>query len=180
MSFDGVLLARHGETDDNEVGRFQGHRDPPLNDRGREQARALADAAAREGVRELWSSPLRRALQTAEIVGERLGLRPRTDPRLMEVDVGAWAGRRALALAVDEPEAYAQWRSGEPSFRFPGGESLEEQGRRVAEVLREIARTAQRPVLVVCHGGVIREARRVLAGAPPGMPVVGNGTVHRL
>jgi broad specificity phosphatase PhoE len=180
MTMDGVLLARHGETDDNAARRFQGHLDPPLNERGRAQARALGEQLADAGIRELWSSPLRRAHETATIAGERLGLSPRTDERLMEVDVGAWAGRLYADLETDEPALYAEWRSGSPAFRFPGGESLHEQGERVAEVLSAIAGASERPVLVVCHGGVIREARRVLAGAPPGMPVVGNGTVHRL
>jgi 2,3-bisphosphoglycerate-dependent phosphoglycerate mutase len=180
MSIDGVLLARHGETDENAARRFQGHRDPPLNDRGRAQARALGAALAGHGIRELWCSPLRRALQTAEIAGKVLDLRPRLDPRLVEVDVGAWAGRLYADLEADEPAAYAEWRSGSPAFRFPGGESLQEQGERVAEVLAEIAADADKPVLVVCHGGVIREARRVLLGAPPGMPAVENGSVHRL
>jgi broad specificity phosphatase PhoE len=180
MSIHGVLLARHGETDDNAARRFQGHRDPPLNERGREQARALGEAVRGEGIRALWSSPLRRAHETAQIAGRALGLEPRTDARLMEVDVGAWAGRLYEDLATDDPDLFGLWRSGSPDFRFPDGESLAEQGERVAEVLREIAGRAELPALVVCHGGVIREARRVLAGAPPGMPVVGNGTVHRL
>jgi broad specificity phosphatase PhoE len=180
MRIDGVLLARHGETDDNAARRFQGHLDPPLNARGREQARALGEALAGEGVRELWSSPLRRAHETATIAGEVLGLVPRLDPRLKEVDVGEWAGLLYDDLEAHDPEAYAAWRSGSPDFRFPGGESLGEQGERVAAALREIASSARLPVLVVCHGGVIREARRVLEGAPPGLSVVPNGAVHRL
>jgi len=180
MSIDGVLLARHGETDDNVARRFQGHRDPALNERGREQARALGRLLRGEGIRELWTSPLRRAHETAEIAGRELGLEPRVDARLMEVDVGDWAGRLYDDLAVHEPDAFAAWRSGSPDFRFPGGESLGEQGDRVAEAITEIAARAELPVLVVCHGGVIREARRVLAGAPPDAPVVANGTVHRL
>jgi broad specificity phosphatase PhoE len=180
MSIDGVLLARHGETDDNAARRFQGHRDPPLNQLGRAQALALGEELAGAGIRELWSSPLLRAHETATIAGRQLGLQPRLDPRLMEVDVGDWAGRTYDDLETDEPALYAEWRSGSPAFRFPGGESLEEQGERVAAVIEEIGRAAQRPVLVVCHGGVIREARRVLLGEPPGMPVVANGSVHRL
>ena len=180
MSIDGVLLARHGETDDNAARRFQGHLDPPLNELGRAQALALGQELAGAGIRELWSSPLLRARETATIAGRQLGLRPRLDPRLMEVDVGDWAGRLYDDLEADEPELYAEWRSGSPSFRFPGGESLEEQGERVATAIGEISGVARLPVLVVCHGGVIREARRVLAGAPPGMQVVANGSVHRL
>ena len=180
MSIDGVLLARHGETDDNAARRFQGHLDPPLNELGRAQALALGEELTGAGIRELWSSPLLRARETATIAGRQLGLRPRLDPRLMEVDVGDWAGRLYDDLEADEPERYAEWRSGSPAFRFPGGESLEEQGERVAAAIEEISGVARLPVLVVCHGGVIREARRVLAGAPPGMQVVANGSVHRL
>ena len=180
MSIDGVLLARHGETDDNAARRFQGHLDPPLNELGRAQALALGEELTGAGIRELWSSPLLRARETATIAGRQLGLRPRLDPRLMEVDVGDWAGRLYDDLEADEPELYAEWRSGSPAFRFPGGESLEEQGEGVATAIGEISGVARLPVLVVCHGGVIREARRVLAGAPPGMQVVANGSVHRL
>jgi broad specificity phosphatase PhoE len=180
MTIDGVLLARHGETDDNAARRFQGHRDPPLNELGRAQALALGEELAGAGILELWSSPLRRAHETASIAGAALDLQPRLDRRLMEVDVGVWAGRSYDELEGTEPEAYAAWRAGSPAFRFPGGESLQEQGERVAEALAEIAGSARLPVLVVCHGGVIREARRVLAGAAPGNPVVANGSVHRL
>jgi broad specificity phosphatase PhoE len=181
MGIDGVLLARHGETDDNAARRFQGHRDPRLNERGRAQARALGEALAREGIRELWSSPLLRAYETASIAGERLGLVPRVDARLMEVDVGDWAGMLYEDLQAADPDAFAAWRSGAPEFRFPGGESLAEQGERVAAALTEIAAGAALPVLVVCHGGVIREARRVLEAVPPGSnSVVENGSVHRL
>ena len=121
MSIDGVLLARHGETDDNAARRFQGHLDPPLNELGRAQALALGEELTGAGIRELWSSPLLRARETATIAGRQLGLRPRLDPRLMEVDVGDWAGRLYDDLEADEPELYAEWRSGSPSFRFPGG-----------------------------------------------------------
>jgi broad specificity phosphatase PhoE len=159
MSIDGVLLARHGETDDNAARRFQGHRDPPLNDRGREQARALAEHLAGEDVRELWSSPLRRAHETAAIAGERLGLAPRVDDRLMEVDVGDWAGRLYADLESDEPELFAEWRSGSPAFRFPGGESLEEQMERVVDGFVDLTQAGALPALVVCHRGVVRAAR---------------------
>ena len=77
-----LLLARHGETDDNIPPiRIQGSRDTPLNDEGREQAAALADLAAERGIASLWASQLSRARETAEIVGERIGLRPRVDAR---------------------------------------------------------------------------------------------------
>jgi broad specificity phosphatase PhoE len=179
MTTDGLLLARHGETDDNAAGRFQGRRDPPLNERGREQALALADLVAGEGIRALWTSPLRRAHETAAIVGRALGLPPEVDERLVEIDVGDWAGRTNEELAHAEPTAYGAWRAGDASFRFPGGESIAEQRERVAAALRDIAASSPRPALVVCHGGVIRAARRVL-GLANALEVVENGSVHRL
>ena len=82
---DGILLARHGETDDNrEPIRVQGFLDTPLNDTGRRQAGQLAERIAGEGVASLWASDLRRASETAQIVGANIGLEPRLDWRLRE------------------------------------------------------------------------------------------------
>jgi broad specificity phosphatase PhoE len=179
MTTEGILLARHGETDDNAARRFQGHRNPPLNARGREQAAALAREVAGLGIRELWSSPQQRAWQTARAVDDVLRLGVHVDARLAEVDVGDWAGRTYDELATAEPGRFAAWQGASETFRFPGGESHAQHGDRVAAALREIAARARRPVLVVCHGGVIRAARRRLGGHA-GQEVVGNGTVHGL
>jgi broad specificity phosphatase PhoE len=153
----GVVLARHGETDDNRPPiRVQGFRDTPLNDTGREQARELAERVARDGFRSLWSSDLSRARETAAIVGERIGLEPRLDPRLREGNRGRWEGHLFVDIARDEPELYAAWRRAGPEFRFPGGESLTEQQERVLASLDDISATDELPALVVCHGGSIK------------------------
>src|SRR5437588_3871929 len=100
-----VLLARHGETDDNrDPIRFQGWRDTPLNDAGRRQAEELAERVSGEGIVSLWSSDLIRASETAEIVGARLGLGVRLDPRLREANRGRWEGRLFRDVAHDEPQ----------------------------------------------------------------------------
>ena len=151
-----ILLARHGETDDNVPPvRVQGRRDVPLNDRGREQARALALAVAGEAPRALWTSQLARARETAAIVGAELGLEPRVDARLRESDRGAWEGRLVDEIEREDPELWAAWRRAGASFRFPGGESLAEHLARVSEVLDEVE-SGPAPALVVCHGGTIR------------------------
>ncbi|MDQ1686872.1 MAG: 2,3-bisphosphoglycerate-dependent phosphoglycerate mutase [Frankiaceae bacterium] len=150
-----VLLVRHGETDDNAAARFQGRIDTPLNDRGREQSRALAGALAGEGLRALYSSPLARARETAEIVGEQLGLALVLDPRLMEADAGAWSGMLSADIIAADADAFAAWRARRPGFRFPGGESVEEQDARVAAALLDVA-AGPLPALVVTHGGAIR------------------------
>src|SRR5579862_7876393 len=89
----GVFLARHGETDYNAQGRFQGLGPVPLNAVGRQQAEQLAQLASTKGFRGLWCSPLVRARETANIVGARLGLEPIEDPRLVETDTGDWTDR---------------------------------------------------------------------------------------
>lgn len=153
----GILLARHGETDDNRPPlRFQGWRDTPLNDTGREQAHGLAERLSGCGIAAIWSSDLIRARETAEIVGERLRLPVSLDARLREGSRGRWEGHRFEEIERQEPELYAAWRDAEPSFRFPGGETLEEQQARVKAALGEIHAAGALPSLVVCHGGSIR------------------------
>ncbi|HEX4806135.1 MAG TPA: histidine phosphatase family protein [Conexibacter sp.] len=156
-----LLLARHGETDDNVPPyRFQGQRDTPLNERGRAQARELAErvAALDPPIASLWCSDLSRARETAEIVGARIGLEPREDPRLREGWRGEWEGFLFDEIAAREPERYAAWRGpdSEIGFRFPGGESLAEQQARVLAALADVRATGELPALVVCHGGSIR------------------------
>jgi broad specificity phosphatase PhoE len=153
----GIWLARHGETDANAEGRVQGTIDPPLNERGREQARELAREAAPLGLRALYTSQLRRARETAEIVGAQLGLEPRVDERFAESDRGEWEGRLAADIRKDDPEGWAGSLAVETEFRFPGGESLEEHAARVEAALADVAR-GPLPALVVCHGGTIRRA----------------------
>ncbi len=158
-SFAGVLRARHGQTDDNlEPIRFQGFRDTPLNDTGREQAHELADriGAEPEPIRSLWSSDLSRASETAEIVGAKVGIVPRLDPRLREANRGEWEGRLFIDVEREEPEQYAAWMRAGAAFRFPGGESLQDQLDRVSATLEDVEAGGELPALVVCHGGSIR------------------------
>ena len=171
-----VLLVRHGETDDNAAGRFQGRRDTQLNERGRAQSRALADSLRGERLRAIYTSPLQRARATALIVADALGLEPLLDERLMEADAGDWSGRLIDDVTAEQPDEWERWRAADPTFRFPGGESVAEQAARIAAALAEIAR-GPLPALVVTHGGSIRTVAGI--GRPPGGEV-GNGEVHRL
>ncbi len=153
----GLLLARHGQTNDNlEPLRVQGFTDTPLNDLGRRQAHELAERVANMEIASLWTSDLSRAAETAAIVGRRIDLTPRPDARLREGDRGIWEGRRFIDIEREDPEMYAAWRRAGPDFRFPGGESLQEQSDRVAAALRAIHADGELPALVVCHRGSIR------------------------
>jgi probable phosphoglycerate mutase len=177
-----ILLARHGETDDNAERRVQGSLDPGLNDRGREQARELARSVADEGIAALWSSDLRRAAETAEVAGAELGLDPRLDERLRESDRGRWQGRLLQEIQAEEPEAWAAWMRGGADFRFPDGESLGEHLERTRAALDDVA-AGPLPALVVCHGGTIRCAlvRRHPRGLDAFQDItVPNGAVFRV
>jgi broad specificity phosphatase PhoE len=159
----GVYLARHGQTAYNLEGRFQGQLPVALDDTGREQAADLAERAAAHGFRALWCSPLLRARETADVVARRIGLEPREDARLMETDAGDWTDRSFAEIQAEAPEQFAAFATGDPSFAFPGGESFAQQEERVSAALQEIER-GERPVLVVCHGMVIRAALARRAG----------------
>lgn len=162
-----ILLARHGETDDNAPPqRVQGSIDTPLNERGREQARALAGELRDAGLRAIATSQLARARETAEIVGAALGLAPSVDPRLAESFRGAWEGRLLKDIERDDPAAFAAWQAGGAAFRFPGGESLGEHQARVLAALADLS-AGPTPALAVTHGGSIRVA--LAAQRPEGL-----------
>jgi broad specificity phosphatase PhoE len=150
-----VYLARHGESDWNVERRWQGHADRPLTDRGREQARLLAERLADVKLEAVYASDLRRAWETAEAVAATRGLGVVKLHELREVDVGSWSGYTRDECAERFPEAFARWQEG--GSGWDDGESYEEMGRRIVAVIRTIA--AEHPdgaVLVVSHGGPIR------------------------
>jgi broad specificity phosphatase PhoE len=159
-----LILARHGETDWNRENRFQGHADPPLNELGRRQSVALAEALAGDGIARVYTSPLRRALETAEIVSERLALPLDTEAGLREIDVGAWSGLTRDEVAERFPEQYARWLERAP-HGFEDGETYDELAARVIPALRRLAvRHPSETLLVITHGGPSRVAQAYAAG----------------
>jgi probable phosphoglycerate mutase len=160
-----IYLARHGRTTYNHEGRFQGLGDVPLDETGLRQAQELAENAAGRGLVALWSSPLRRARQTAEAVAARTGLEIRFDPRLVETDTGDWTDRTFEEVRAEDPDGFDAWLTGKPSFAFPGGESFKQQGDRVMAAIAEIEQGPQ-PALVVCHGITARLALARRRGEP--------------
>jgi broad specificity phosphatase PhoE len=150
-----VLLARHGESDWNRAKRWQGFADRPLTDLGRRQAQELADRLAETELDAVYSSDLRRAVETAEAVARRRGLEVRTTPDLREVDVGAWSGLTRSEAETRFPQAYERWLQGGEGWE--DGETYEELGTRVVRAIRAIAANHDGGrVLVVAHGGTIR------------------------
>lgn len=159
-----LLLARHGETDWNRAGRWQGHADPPLNDAGRRQAEMLAEQLADDGVAAIYASDLRRARQTADVVARRLGIAVVATSALREIDVGSWSGLTRAEVEARFPEGFARWLQGEIGH---DGETREELTARVVPAVERIAAAhLGSTVLVVTHGGVIRAVRRHASGDP--------------
>jgi broad specificity phosphatase PhoE len=147
-----IVLARHGETDWNREHRLQGWADPPLNELGREQARELAESLAEERFDAIYSSDLRRAAETARVVGERLGLPVVEEPALREVDLGSWSGRLRHELHGERPD----------------GESREQHRERVRRgILRLADMHPGGTLLVVSHGGSMRALEALATDEQP-------------
>ena len=164
-----LYLVRHGETDWNAQRRIQGRTDIPLNDRGREQARRSGELLARRTWDAVVSSPLSRALETATIIADQLGLpAPSTDGRLIERDYGESEG-------MDIAEVDRRFPKGtDPE----GRETPEEVATRALAALLDIAEAyPDQAVVVVAHGGLIRQ---VLNAVTPGVrrPAITNGSIH--
>ena len=166
MSDRRLLLVRHGVTDWNRQGRFQGHLDPPLGDDGREEAELLAQRMARSDdlrPNRIVSSTLARALETAEALGIAVGVGVEPDPRLIEIGQGDWEGRTHADLAETDPERYEAWRRDAGIRQPPGGETIEATTARVSALLDELlVGDGAWPVCLVSHGGTIRILARVL------------------
>ena len=151
-----IFLARHGETTYNAARRFQGWSPKAvLTEKGRAQARELAEHAAGHDLQALYCSPLARARETAAIVGERIGLEAVVDDRFAETNTGEWTD-----VPYDEvdPELFEAWQHAGEGWRYPGGESLSEQMERVVMGLVDVTQRGTLPALVVCHRGTIRVA----------------------
>ena len=152
------VLIRHGETDYNAEGRWQGARsDPPLNATGRAQSEAIADTLAGRSIDALYTSPQLRARETAGTVARRLGLEPVVLEDLREMDHGEWEGRtRAEILARWAPE-FEAFEADPLHVRRPGGDSYGDLADRVWPVLDRLAeRHRGKTVALVTHGGPVR------------------------
>ena len=158
-----LYLLRHGETEFNVEGRYQGQRDSPLTARGRDQARRhgalLKTLIAEPAAWRLVASPLGRTMATARIVCAELGLPEdaiETDARLKEIAFGAWEGLTPAEVQARHPEAWAARCADRWHHVRPGGESFALLAARVGAFLRDV----QGDTIVVGHGG----AGRVLRG----------------
>lgn len=160
-----LCLARHGETNWNLEKRAQGQLNISLNVKGFAQAEALARELAHERFDHLYSSDLKRALQTVAPVAAKLGLPVRQSANLREKHDGAWQGLTFADVERLYPQEHALHRQRRYDFVIPGGESLEQFAARITRELGDIvARHAGETVLIVAHAGVLDIAYRLAAG----------------
>ena len=153
-----IFLIRHGETDWNRVHRFQGRTDVPLNQEGREQARALAMALKHEPLMAIYSSPLTRAMETARLIKT---FHPTIDlfeeTGLIEMDLGKFDGMEARLWAEQYPGFREKWQENPASVKMPEGESLQEVQTRAIDALERITRgyPPESTLLISSHNFVI-------------------------
>jgi probable phosphoglycerate mutase len=159
-----LLIWRHGRTEWNAAGRFQGQLDPPLDDEGRRQAALVAPLLAAglpAGETVVVSSDLSRAVETAGALTSVLGVPLRTDPRLREHGLGCWEGLTHSEVVERYPEQFADWRSGRP-VHGRGGEEAAHVAERAVAALADLPET---PVaVVVSHGGTAGRLLEALLG----------------
>lgn len=154
-----IFLVRHGETEWNRTRRFQGRSDIPLNEKGRNQARALAGALSDQRFSAIYASPLKRAVETAKLAtAHQPGIPFHTEDDFMEMDLGEFEGIHGAEWIKQYPELLAVWQRKPASVRMPGGECLGEvQTRALRALNRIIASHPSDATLLVCsHSFVIR------------------------
>ncbi len=161
------ILVRHGETEWNLSGRWQGHADAPLSERGEAQAKALGERFKGESFDACCVSDLGRAVRTAELVGQPSGLAFVPDERLRERDLGVMQGLTTGEMLERCPEVYDSFRNAGPDYLVPEGESFRQFHERCVDALEDYAeRHAGGRVLVVTHGGVLGSIFRHVACIP--------------
>jgi probable phosphoglycerate mutase len=149
-----VLLWRHGRTEWNAAGRFQGQLDSPLDETGRAQVAAGAVEVARHDVRRIVSSDSTRALHTADVLAHLTGLPVHADARLREVHLGQWSGLTREEVQERFPDEYASWVAGDDITRG-GGETFAEVGQRAWACLEDHLEMmdGDGALVAVTHGG---------------------------
>lgn len=178
-----IILIRHGETDWNTLGRWQGHAPIPLNSEGHLQARLLANYLVEKQVSAaaLYTSDLRRARDTAAPIAHQLNLTPIPDVRLREIDLGEWQGLTGEEIQAWDGERYAHVQADTYHLARPGGESFSQVADRAVAALHSyVADHPDSIVLVVSHGGTIRMILHRLNFQRDARTTVGNTAITTL
>ena len=153
-----LYVIRHGETTFNAEGRIQGQLDTQLSPLGRAQAEAIARAMTGSDIQAVFASPLSRAYETARPLAAACRLEIRTDDRLKELNAGVFQNLLPAEMAERYPEVTARWKSHDPDYRIPEGESRRDLMVRGAAAFEAIFASGLQTVAVVAHGGLLTAA----------------------
>jgi len=152
-----LYLVRHGETRLNREYRFIGRTDPALSEKGKAQAREIAERLASEGIEAIYTSDLLRTRQTAGIIAGRLGLNVVITPELREIDFGDWEGLSYDEIVMRDKEHLEAWMADPTHIDIPGGESWRHFELRINSALEEIIKAEDDGnILIITHGGPIK------------------------
>ncbi len=146
-----IILVRHGETEWNVTEVFRGRIDIALNETGLKQAESLARHLSNKKIDAICSSPLRRAMETAEIIASYHETRPRIVSGLIDFDYGQWQGLSHQKVKAKYGELYGEWVNRPERVKMPGGESLEDVRKRALEVINNIAARETGTAVLVSH-----------------------------
>jgi len=177
-----IILARHGQTDWNILLKYQGHRDIDLNETGREQAKVLAKYLSEHErpIEAIYCSDLSRSKETAEIIGEVLGMVPAVDIRFREVHFGAWEGLTYSEASEKYPQELNDWMHKPFGSEIPEGELIEAAAKRSLEGIRDIDSKHKATVVIVTHGGLIKILLSYLNAPITGETILPSGSVSIL
>lgn len=161
-----LILVRHGETEFNRADVFRGRVDLPLNERGREQAKAAARYLSDLAFDAFYSSPLKRSVETAEAIAapHGRGVEPLAD--FIDVDYGEWSGKSVEEVREGWPDLFVLWTDDPEKLTFPGGESLQEVRKRLQRGLEDLAARNEGRVLLVGHKLINRMIICIVLGLP--------------
>lgn len=163
-----AILIRHGHTALNDTETYFSTRDPELSELGVKQVSFLVSLLQDMDIAAIFSSPMQRAVRTAQAIGVQKGLSVQLDDRLKEFDTGILEGRNAEYLKKNDPDFLRKWRIAPADLVWPEGESLRMSGQRIAGILREKTVDFEgQNVVFVSHGLAIKAGLCVLTGLDP-------------
>lgn len=179
-----IIAIRHGETAWNVDTRLQGHLDIELNQTGRNQARRVGQALARESISAIYSSDLLRAWETAGAIAETCGVPLHPHKGLRERGFGVFEGMTYAEIEATWPEQSRHWRQRTPDWAPEGGETLLAVRQRICNTANELAaRHIGQQIVLVAHGGVLDALYRAATGQDVQAPrtwQLGNAAINRL
>lgn len=152
-----LFLVRHGETEWNALGKFQGCIDIELSEEGIFQANLLKEKV-QNSFDYIYSSPLKRALDTANIICSNKNIKPKVEPNLREINFGEWEGLTSKEIEELYPENFIKWKNDELTAPICGGDlSLKLASIRASKaILKIINNHKNKTIMIVCHGGIIK------------------------